>query len=87
MTRAPRASLGRKRRLTPGTLNDLKTELWYALRTAAHLLDDPDSATRLKAVHAFSAVAGQYRGLHEALDLEARVGALEAVQARGLRIA
>lgn len=44
---------------------------------ASQLLDQGDYATRLKAVHAMTQAAGQYRALYETMDLQERVTPLE----------
>jgi hypothetical protein len=68
----------RPRRGKPGDLTALKRELWYAVVTAADMLDSADAQVKLKAVHATSQAAGVYRNLCETLDLEARIARLEA---------
>ncbi len=67
----------RPRRGKPGDLTALKRELWYAVVTAADLLDSADAQLRLKACHAVSQSAGSYRALCETLDLEQRLADLE----------
>jgi hypothetical protein len=48
-----------------------------ALKTAAELLEDPDPATRLKAVHGVATAAGTLSKLAETADLEQRLEALQ----------
>lgn len=69
--------MSRKRRAPPGSLEDLRRELWHAVLTASKLLDEDDDTVRLKAVHAMTQAAGQYRALYETMDLQERVAALE----------
>jgi len=71
------STVSRKRRAPPGSLEDLRRELWHAVLTASELLDGDDEATRLKAVHAMTQAAGQYRALYETMELQERVAALE----------
>ncbi len=60
--------------------NDLAraaSALRKALKTASELLEDPDPATRLRAVHAVATAAGTLAKLVESTDLEQRLEALE----------
>lgn len=50
-----------------------------AIETARNVLDDPDPSVRLRAVHAISQIGGTYVRIHEAVELEARLEALESV--------
>lgn len=53
--------------------------LWRAIKEGEELLSDPDPQVRLKALHAISAVGGQYiKGL-EVVDVQARIKNLETV--------
>lgn len=66
-----------KRRRKPGDLSSLRRTLWAALLTGEELADDADPATRLRALHAISQLAGTYLKAIEVADLEARIEALE----------
>ncbi len=72
---------GRRRRSTPGTIQDVLGLLWGALQAARDVLgrqeeaqDDPGV---LRAVHALSQCAGQYVRIIEIGDLEERLVRLE----------
>ena len=67
----------KKQRAPAGSLEDLRRELWYAILTASQMLDSEDNPTKLKAVHALTQAAGQYRALFETMELQERIEALE----------
>ncbi|MBO1436079.1 hypothetical protein J3L12_02525 [Meiothermus sp. CFH 77666] len=56
------------------------TALRKALKTAEHLLTDPDPQTQLRAVHAVAQAAGVLVRLAEMSDLEQRILTLEQAQ-------
>lgn len=72
----------RRKRVKPGDLKALKSTLWSALEAARALLDDDDTDTRLRAVHATSQAATAYRALYEAAEFDARLSAVEEFQAK-----
>jgi len=51
--------------------------LWKGLLTAEEMLEHPDAALRLKAIHALGTVGGSYRQVLADADLEARIRTLE----------
>ena len=76
----------RKRRGTPGSIEDARALLWKALQRAGQLLDAeivedgvsrPDNHTALRAIHAISQGAAAYARIVEVGELEARLAALE----------
>jgi hypothetical protein len=69
----------RRRRATPGTLDDLARELWHATRTIGAVLDDPDltPSEACRVANSLAALANSYRGVYETAALEARVVELE----------
>ena len=69
----------RRRRATPGTLEDLRRELWHATRTVGAVLDDPDltAAEACRVANSLAALANSYRGVYEAGTLETRLAELE----------
>lgn len=67
----------RPRRGKPGTLHDVKRQVWHAIMTASDLLDADDPLVRLKAVHAVGQASGVFKSVYETADLEARLEALE----------
>lgn len=68
---------GRARR-AKGSLSQVQGLLWAALERAGELLDNPDPAHALKAVHAISTGAGAYARVVEVGELQGRLDALEA---------
>lgn len=58
-------------------LNRAGTALRRALKVGLELLEDPDPAARLRAIHAVAQAAGVLVRLAEMSDLEARLEALE----------
>lgn len=72
-----KARAARRQKAKVGTLKDVVGMLWEALETARGLLQDDDSHTRLKAIHALSQTASSYARVYEVGELEARIEALE----------
>jgi len=69
----------RRRRATPGTLDDLARELWHATRTIGAVLDDPalTPSEACRVANSLAALANSYRGVYEAGTLETRLAQLE----------
>ena len=64
-----------RRALSTGSPDQLLRHVWYALRRAGDLLDDPDSTPELilRAVHAISGASNAYTKVHEAHALQVEV--------------
>ncbi|MBU3721134.1 MAG: hypothetical protein FGM22_10325 [Burkholderiaceae bacterium] len=62
-------------------LEPIRTALDEAVATAMECLRDPDSSMRLRAAHAISQLAGSYVKIYEAVELEARIVAIESTSA------
>jgi hypothetical protein len=69
----------RPRRGRPGSLDDLKRELWGALRAAAALLDSEHADVRLRAAHAVSQCSATYRALLADAETDQRLTELEKI--------
>jgi hypothetical protein len=76
----------RKRRGSPGSIEDARALLWKALQRAGELLEAeimedgvsrPDNHTALRAIHAISQGAAAYARIVEVGELEARLSTLE----------
>ena len=70
--KAPR---GKPRRTLPGSPTQLMKHVWYALRKAGDLLDDPNTPPELllRAVHAISGAANSWSKAHEQHQLRAEI--------------
>lgn len=79
-----KARAAKRQKAKAGNLRDVTGLLWDALLTARDLLDDEDSGTRLKAVHALSQTASSYARVYEVGELEARIEALEQARDGGV---
>ena len=75
----PRARSGKRRRVTAGTLEQLRRELWYGVRRVSALLDDEDASPDLviKASNALALVCNSYLRLTESVELQAEVRELQ----------
>jgi hypothetical protein len=73
------ARAGKRRTALSGVLGTVSK----ALQTAESLLQDEDTAVRLRAVHAISQAAATYARLYEVGELESRLEALEQEQNTG----
>lgn len=62
-----------RRGTRPGSIRQLRLRLWWAIDEATRLLDEPDTETKLKAIHAMSTAAGTYGRLTELHTLETDV--------------
>lgn len=76
-SKSPAKATTRKRRATPGTLDQLARELWHATRTIGAVLDDPNltPADACRVANSLAALANAYRGVlpgakHEAAQAE-----------------
>jgi len=77
------ARLAQRRPRKPGDLRQLTRVLWRAILEAEEILMNAgDAELKLKAIHALSQCAGQYRGLIEVGEFESRLKALEDAKAR-----
>lgn len=61
-----------------GSLQHIQAALTYACERATQLLESPDDATALRAIHALSQAAAQYARVHEVQELSRRLDLLEA---------
>ena len=70
----------RRRRRSPGDLEALRRECWWAIRRVGEALDDPDLTVGdlCKVAHALAGLANSYGRVVEVGDLAARLEALEA---------
>lgn len=59
------------------TARQLSLHIWLGVRCAVDLLDHPDPAVRLKAVHSLSAASGQFLKGLEVSDIQKRLAAIE----------
>ena len=68
-----------------GSPEDLQMAVWDAISVAVEIVRNPnaDAATRLRAVHAVTQAAGAYTKVYEAVELDARLRAVEDEQAKG----
>ena len=78
-----RAAKQRKAAQRAGSPDDLQMVVWHAVSAAAEIVRDPnaDAATRLRAVHAVTQAAGAYAKVYEAVEVDARLRAIEEAQA------
>lgn len=66
-----------RRGTRPGSIRQLRLRLWWAIDEATRLLDEPDTETKLKAIHAMSTAAGTYGRLTELHTLETDVAEVQ----------
>jgi hypothetical protein len=71
--------LKRRKRRRAGDIKALKVEVWAALCEASAIAEDPETPPdrKLRAVSAIGVVAGMYRQLLDASNVDARLTALE----------
>lgn len=68
----------RPRRTTPGDPQSLLRHLWYAVRRAEDVLDDPEATLdqMLRAVHAIAGVSNAWTRAHEVHSMQQELDAL-----------
>lgn len=78
----------RRRRRKPGDLRQLRAVLWEVLLEVEAIAtgDEADTAEKIRAAHGLASLAGSYAKIVEAVDLDARITALEqAAEQQGMR--
>jgi hypothetical protein len=74
---ASRARLGKKKKSKPASVQNAAAIVWDALETAHALLENENTAEKLRACHAIFQGATAYGKLFEIGELEARLELLE----------
>jgi hypothetical protein len=79
---ARQARAKRKQGARAGTLDDVRAKLWACIERVEEIVQkgDSDASTVLKGTHALTQACAAYVKIIEAVELEARVTALEAVE-------
>jgi hypothetical protein len=68
-----------RRRRDSGDICQLRVELWAGIKAASAMVEDADTTPmeRLRAISALSMASSVYLKIHEAVELETRLAAVE----------